>query len=555
MQSHRLIFQARSLLGRNPPVIRIPAASGGTRDIERATEETRWSNEAIRALERRSLFSPMQESDDAQCEAFGGWEVYLTEAYDKIDFERGESENDRDYERRIDKAIREAGLPFGIRPLDPLSTLIDPTDDGEGINAALIVEKKRYRPLKNRMRRRYGEDSEEYRRISEGDFGESGFGTTSPLGEVETIRYYDPVWYAYMVNGALVEVKRHGLPGVPVFPAWGFVTSARNMGDKFQGVAYALTYTEPIANDLLTQETDSRLTYNQPKPIASAEADAPAPDEDTLDLSGSALRLLPPGYKLDDAYRYFRSQNIDPTISMLLGLGQGQSLSPVVSGQSPSADSSGFSLNLLTSNAIGPYMPLIQNKATAVGKMVDFLRRMVRDTIREPVSLPTIGKGEADEAVVEWITLTPDGVTDIPAQVQIDPQSDAERIAIAEWLASGVERQVVPERILQERGYGADDVEHWNEEIDRDAARKMMRPLRVQQAMLELQEEAAMATAPPVIFGPNGQPVSTGDLQQAGGLPVPPEPSTVGRENVAGPGNVAGQRPQQQPFTPGDPGV
>lgn len=570
MVAHRTISMVRALLGRNPLKVTVPAASSDNKAQQRAIAETRWANELQAAFERRALVSPIQESDDAQCEAFGGWEFYLTGAYDAIDFERHEDEDEREYERRITEAMRSAGLPFGIRALDPLSTLILPADDGNGVEAALIVERKPLRPLFQRLIERYGEDRA--RAVLPGNFGASGFGADMSWGaEVETIRYYDRYWYAYLVGGQFVDGPiPHGMPGCPIFPAWGFVTSARDLGQKIQGVAYALQFLEPLINDVLTQRVDALLTYDRPRPIASAPADAPHPDEENLDLSGNDLRLLPPGYEIADAFQHFRAQPIDPMITLLLGLGAQQQADPVLSGKAPGADISGFALNLQTANALSPYTALFRSKELAWGRVVDFARRVVRDTIREPVSLPVVGKGDEGQRAVEWLELRPEEVTDIPAIVELDPLSDLERIAITEWLKGGVAMGAVPLRVLMERGFNSPDWQEWLEEIDLDAARQQLRPLKVQLAFRELFEELTAEQGPavqqqpsPLIFGPRGEPLSgqqatpsAGDLQQAGAVPAPPRPSTLGRQRQT-PGGInfasaiAGQQPPGQPFAPG----
>lgn len=539
-QSHKLIMQVRSLLSRNPMKVRVPAAGGSTKALAVARIETNWSNELAASVARASLIDPVQESDDAQCEAFGGWEVYLTDAWKKIDFEREEGEDDQDYDERLTRAKREAGLPFGVRSLDPLSTLIDVDDDGRQIEAVIIVERKRRKSYLRRLQGRAGYQDDL------GGFAESGYGDGS-TGECEVTRYWDPEWYAEVAEERLVICERHGLPGIPVFPAWGFITSSRNLGDKFQGVAYGVQLNEAAANDVLTQEADSRLTFNRVKPIAEAPADAPAPEEDALDLSGPDLKLLPPGYVLKDAYSGFKSQAIDPSIGMILGLGQNQGPSQVLSGNSPSADASGFSLNLLTSNAIGPYLNLLTNKAVGWGKVIDFCRQTVKVTLKEPVELVVEGAGpEADR--VEWVELKPSDVTDIPCVVTIQPIGDAERIAFAKYYLEGVLQGFVPERILQELGYNSPNVEHWREEIGQDKARRILAELEVQQAMREIMEEEAAAAqaAQSGLVGPNGQPISS--VPNPNGMPQEPRPSSVGRENVPSSGGQAGQRPLQQGF-------
>lgn len=545
MQSHNLIFKVRSLLSRNPMQVSVPAESGSGPAIDRATKETRWANELQKAFARRGTFNPFQESDDAQCEAFGGWVFFLRDAWDTIDMEPGEGDEDesgkptKGYEERIGKEKRERGLPFGIRALDPLSTLIDPTEDGEGINAVIIVERKRARPLLEKLRSK-GEDIAE--RVKAGAFGGSGFDPNSVDGEFETIQYFDPCWYAYIVEGTEVEVTKHGLPGVPVFPAWGFITSARNMGDKFQGVSYALQMTEAIANDVLTQEVDSRLTYNRVKLIGEAEAGVNEPDEEVLDIQGPDAKLLPPGYALKDAFAGFRSSAVDPAIQTMLGLGAQQSAPSVMSGQSPSGDASGYSLNLLTQNAIGPYSPLLDNKATAWGNLVDFIRKTVKYTLRESVPLPIAHTGENGETTVEWLELAPDDISDIPCIVSVDPTSDLEKIAISKWLLEGVNGGYVPPRILQEQGYGSKDASAWDEEIIRAQAKRMYGQSLVQLAYQELMQEIQATQEPPAVSGPDAQQMAETDNPT--GLPREARPSTVGAQGNAG---TAGQMPAGQP--------
>jgi hypothetical protein len=569
MQSHRLIFTVRSLLSRNPMNVRIPAASSKQSDIEAARKETRFWQEAEAAFERAGLFSPFQESDDGQCEAFGGFEIFLTEAYDDIEFEQGDDEEDRDYDTRIDGEIREAGFPIGIRALDPLSTLLDPTDDGEGLNTAIIVEKKRRRPYLERLRKRRSKlaTEDDYADLA-GQFGASGFddSTSSPSAEVECIRYWDGTWYAELAEGRFAYGPvRHRLPGIPIIPAWGFVTSARDLGQKFQGVAYALQHVEPIANDVMTQRVDASLTYNRPQPVASAASDAPEPDDDQLviDLAGPELKLLPRGYQLDDANRYFREAQMDPSIGLLLGLGASQAINPVVGGEAPGADTSGFSLNLMTSNAIGPYMVLIRNKQRMWGKSVDFMRKMIKKTIREKVAIPTEGRSDEGDTYVEYLILGPNDVTDVPARVRLDPLSDAERVARSKWYGQGRGEGLVPDRVVQEEGYGAENADDWNDEIVRDEARRRLRAWEVDQALRELIEEEQAKGSAPVIYGPNGEVLPAGGTGGSPGLlPPEPAPSTIGRDAAAAsqaprqslPGNagMAGMRPSQQGLQPGD---
>lgn len=563
MASHRLITNIAALLGRNQMQVTIPAASGQSRARQRAQKEQRWCRQLETYLEDGKLFPPIQESDDAQCEAFGGWEIYLTDAYDDIDFDRLEGETDKEWEQRVDTEKREAGMPFGIRAIDPMSTFIEPDESApNGIGGVLIIEKKRRRPLRNRLAARYGEDkAQKILPPLPGDPGSSGGlgGTTGgEYGETETIRYYDPVWYGYMVDGKWVEEPtRHGLPGVPIIPAWGRVTSGRNFGDKFQGVAYHYAFTEPIANDIATQKADATLTYNRPKLVGVGDANAPESTSPTLNLAGPELLMLPPGFTPVDIYKDFRQQQTDPILQLIMGFGEQNALAPVAQGVPPSADASGFALNLMSSNALGPFSPFFKNKANAWARLINFVRIMIRDTIGESVYMPVSGQSEEGSELVEWLELGPDDITDIPSRVTLDPLSDQERMAISKWLESGVLNGVIPKRILAMKGYGIEDWQEAQDEIWLEQASGFYDQLRMQQVQAELVAEAQPAGSP--IVGPDGQPLppSQGDMQEVGAAPIDPRASTIGKVPGRGGGmgfaeGNAGARPPQQGLQHGD---
>ncbi len=554
MLSHQEIESVRAMLSRNPLRIRIPASGGTQGAKDKSNLETRWANELAPALERRAVFPLMESQDDAQVEGLGGWEVFITSAYEDIDFSQHPDESDEEYDERIDDELRIAGLPFGVRPLDNLSTLFD--TDEQGIYVGMIIEKKRYRPLWRRLRGNLSQA--EFLRLSLPDpdhpatsSGALGAAAAGFVGdEITTIRYYDRVWSAYLVGDKIVEIAKHGLPGVPIFPTFSHVTSSPTLGDKLQGVTYGLAGLELAINDILTQATDAELTFNRPRPVAVGEGSAPLPDVDVIDLTSPGMPVLPVGYSVTDAYKDFRQNQSSPMATALLGFWRSNTLNAVATGQAPGADVSGFAMNLMTQSSIGPYHPLFQSKAVSWGRLIDFVRVMVRDSIGESVYLATEGTG-ADANTVEWLKLSPDDVTEVPAQVKLDPLSDAERVAVANWLGTGVEKGWVPEEELLRRGYGSPDVEQWYDEIDNDTFRRELRKQNVMDLIAEMQQRTELQQQAQLV-GPDGQtPIGAG-AQAAGGIPAEPRPATIGALNANNGRSggldetIEGQRPARQ---------
>jgi hypothetical protein len=153
-----------------------------------------------------------------------------------------------------------------------------------------------------------------------------------------------------------------------------------------------------------------------------------------------------------------------------------------------------------------------------------------------------MGTGEEGRRTVEWLELGPDDISDIPCIVTVDPTSDLEKIAISKWLLEGVMGQYVPQRLLQEKGYGSDDASAWNEEIIRDQAKRLYASQLVQLAYQELVQELQASQQPPAVNTPQGQ-VANNDNPT--GLPREARPSTIGRENAQT--GTAGQMPAGQP--------
>jgi len=558
-----------ALATRNPPKVRILPASREPEDGERAEKETRWAQELGPALERaygpiiRQFFDTLFECGDAV------FEVYITDAFDDIDFDKDPDEEDDAFHERTDRELQRVAtsgrLPFGVRVPDMMTVLYDIDDDGE-VYVAMFVETKPYRVVHSTLTKRLSaEKLAELRLPRPGDRGWPGDGvfsgvTGSPSGTVETIRYYDRRWYGYMVGGKFVDGPvEHEMPAVPVIPAWGVTTASSQRHERLQGIVWGTVEQEQAINDTLTTSVDIGVTFSRPRPTIETPVGgslrSPTGRPSTLKLDGTGAIELMPGQQLKDAFGTFQSRIPPELMQTLLAVRQRSSLNPVAQGESPGADPSGFALNSMQAASQMRYEILLDNGARSYGKLVDFLRSMVRDgPIGERVFLGVQG---ARGDTVEWLGLGPEETSEVPAVVSIDPLNDVNRLAIRESLMVGNQRGLVPRRVVQEMGYGADDPDAWDDELAEDFAFVNL----MQQAFMEAM---TIVSGQQVAVGPDGQPVPAetagGEmdaLRAAGGAPAPVRGATIGREAAGGDQltarNAARSRGGQQPRNQGAP--
>lgn len=593
--SHNEIDRVVSLMGRNPLKVEVPAASSHQDATDRAQRQTRFCTKLPMILDKQAPFPVIQRVDDAMVEAgLVGIEFFLTGAYDDISDTRDtETESQKQYNDRLSIERRKRKLPFGIRYVDPASLMFE--IEGDEVGMVLIVEKKRWRHVKrvvnrlhdSRMRRlESGEDIDPDLMPNPGDRGYSNYiYDGKDTGDVITCRYYDKRWYCYVVNGVLVDIGEHGFPMLPVGLGMSRLTSAPDYSEMFQGITWGRTGIEQALNDWATMEQDKRLTFGRPKPIATSVGNNPALAAFTeglqpksVDLSGDDLIVLPPGYGLANAFQNFASDSNDPLGQFLLSVWERGGMSGVLQGDSPGADPSGYLMNSLQGAANAKYEGLLDNKGRLWEWVVDMARFTIRDLIGEPVEIAVPGTDNAKGGKVTWLSLGPDDIDDTPCTVYIDPMTDTNRMAVTGWYMQGRQAGLVPDEIVQRRAYGAEDADEWNDLITKGLLRQDMRQRAIIEAKSIIEEnaqaraKAAAPNTPPVILGPDGQPLGPSGLPpvppdgggggpgmppgmppDAAGMPPPPQPPTVGAGVMAAQDSgavnsswTAGQRPIRQ---------
>lgn len=517
---------------RNEPQFKILPAGRTEKARERAAKETRWALNCWQALERAAAphGGLRWRWVDAQNESgIAAYEVYLTGAYDGVDTEQKEEEQDQAYVDRTDGQLIAAGLPFGVRMVDPLSLFFD--RDESGLSAVIIAEYKPYKPLYRRMRERHGADylSGKGYYPDRGDPGHPQFqhegAQSGRRQECLTLRYYDAYWSAYVVDGRFMEEPEpHGLPGLPVFVGYGMTTSSPNLNEMARGICMGLGGMEMFVNDQMTLAADNAYTYSKQRwGIETPEAGS------LLGPPGGAIELKPgmavefaPGQRLVNPMAGVRPQDQTALIPQALQFWQRSGQNPIAQGESPGSDPAGYTVNALTQSAQSNYERNLDNERVLLGNLMDFVRRIVRDTIKDrvPVSGPM---EDAEAGGVEWLWISPEDISETPCLVTIDPLSDANRVAMAQHWRQGNKEGYVPREEVQKRGYGADDAAAWDRQIVMDTAKQALMPWLVEQARARV----VQATTPPQAALP-AQAGLANEPAVPGAIPAPVQPPTVG---------------------------
>lgn len=575
--SHNEGMRLTAMATRNMPKGRVAPMGEGTRAVERANKQTRWGNRLLPAFQRRAQ-QPLWRMfvDKVLNDGFAGLELYLTNSkpYDDQAARKAKQvmgddgqlreETPQETVKRIDESLVGAPNPIGLRVIDALA-LRFPLWGDDGLPSVMICEKKKYRDVYGESLKRLGADALEKARLPKpGDRGwptNTVTGLVGPqtnvagawitgvdqAGDVETIRYYDAEWYAFIVGGIFVEgPSRHGFPFLPVYVCQGQVTGSPNFAEATEGVSWGSQPLEMLLNDMLTMKADNafkartgrRVGIERPnESMQSSEKVAP-----TLDLSkkDSAVRGRP-GEKFV-MLEVFQPPTDDGFEALLLQLHGRNSQNPISQGQSPGANTPGYVVNTLSAASNSNYEGALDNLANAAAWICDSCRAIVKHTIKEKVYLPTPKQGTTK--AVEMLGIGPDDIDDTPSEFSIDPMDDLNRLAIQQGLRQGNKEGYVKRARVQEEGYGIDDPEAEDDEIIQDAGEQSLAAMVVQDAMqmvamIKAAQQPAPPPAAPTILGPDGQPLPPSSSTQNGTAPAPPQAPTVGGEQAAA---------SQQPF-------
>lgn len=596
--SHNEVLRVGANQARNPYKVECRAAGTEPKAVKRAKKQTRWASEFWPAMERASLFPLRRRFVDSQIgDGMAVYEVYVTHRYDAVNTDERDveepgkdgapgsvrKETPKEYLQRTEQEILELGecAEIGVRWVDAMAVFPEP-DEGDrvspashGIGRVVIAERKMYRDVYRGLLKRKGRKAvEELQLPAVGSMGwpanyetwgvltgtetaaadgSVGIVPNDAAGEVEHLRYYDPVWYVEIVGGKVVTCEKHGMPGVPVFVGWCIVTGSSFLSEALEGITWGMLDIELAANDLLTYKVDSTITFGRPAPVIETpqggnrmEGKDHKPVE--LDLSDvTKVKQLAPGQTVADAFEGFRTRIQDSDISALLGLWQQNGLNPIAQGQSPGASPAGYTVNSLMGASLAPYDQPIENEEKIAGQVIDFVRLMIRDTIKERLYL-AVPMEDKKVGGTEWLGLGPEDVDETPCRVTIDPLSDANRMAMRESLHAGRVAGYISRSRVQREGYNVEDTEAEDLEIIEDSAMEKLAAVLLENVFQRVRIAPAMP--PPGPGNMKGQKDASGGAADDAAM-ADPKPPTVGAELAASSqltaGGDAGQGNGYQP--------
>jgi len=537
---------------RAQPQVTIASSGEGKASRKRQQKEQRWANRLIQWLDRGSIKQRYRNIDALYDCGKSALEIYLTDAYDDIDTEprtyedprTGEvrTETAREVRKRTESQMR-GRRPIGWRWLDGRTFDVERDEQGDRCRA-IVVERKPYAQVAQALRNRgiEIEEREKLRQLA----NNAAWSWPEDVGTDEgdtvlTMRYYDRRWYCYIVEGQIKDGPReHGLPGVPVIDAFGRVTSASNLADAIEGALWGMEGQELAVNDMMTLALDVAYTYSRPRFAVKTAPDGMVPESGDgkppmLDLSNeNGVPFLPPGAEVVNVLQGFEPMLQMPLLSLLMSFWQRGAVNPVAQGQAPGANAAGYTVAALTANAEEIDYPEVAAEQAQLGDVVDFVRRMVRDTIKDTVYLLSPLRDDDPNGQAEWLGLGPEDVSEASAEVIVDAQAENNKLAKRQSLIEGHRGGYVSKRRVQTQGYQIEDTEAEDREIAVEQGWQRLLPWIVEQAMAAvgaaLQPED---TGPPSGGAPQGDAIDPSAMRAMGGAPAPVNPPTVGAQQAA----------------------
>lgn len=521
-------------LTKNFPEVWIPSSTD---------EQQRFFNAWLAEIENDNVegfFAPTIDSFVEGGLAF--WEFYVDpEAQDMIsDLERDPGEDDKSYNRRVGGTFKEAGRILNLRVVD-MAAVGFTLRDGR-LHCSSITEDKPW-PVVNREwdevqsskpdEDEDGEYGNEREAPEPGDRGWPAFfdngDKASSQGTVQTIRYYDDRWYAYICDGRFVDGPReHGFPWNPMVMGTGIVTSSSNLGNRYQGHLEGITALEDAADTELTIGVDAGITFGRPKMAAELPESAPRiPDTDDegndrepIDLRDPTLLLeLEPGQKVINIWQGWQLDGTMPSWNRLMSLIGRASMNDVASGESPGADVASYTVNALQTSALTPFDPFIKGFQGMLARGILFAREYYR-RLDIPIHLasPESAAGEP-----KWVVLKPKAIDRTPVRVTVSPLSDTQKLQVASALSSEVRNGAISEYTASRANPMVADPEQEALRKDMEAIHPELRALAWQD--WQIRKGLIQPTPPPgMVQDPTMAPPTDGSVAN----PNPPQPPTVG---------------------------
>lgn len=553
------------------PTVAVPAAGLNYKYQENATLREKWSTAMLAEMD--AAFLPdrpfRQGMDHAAAFGTGIWKlVYTPNSW--FDYPEAQSMFGKDIaaltraqERKL-KSTREmykqGRIPFAWRAIDP-RTFWSWESEGRMVRCMEVTE----RPIADILGHFPDADLSN---LEPEDVGRAQVKNKTPTKRNirKFYEYWDDTWVTYMVDNIMLDQWEHGYGEVPYFRFYGLSDASKPAGHQGESVVAHIIDKEIAVDDMMAMkyvwafltafpmgtiegpEGGQTLAGQPVGPEGEGEQQL-GPD---IEFKSGVFKAIPPGWKagwmeaphsgkdLNDAIKDIK-EDLDEIIPSVL------------KGVSVGGRTAGYAINQLITTARLVFDPISDNAAVALGKMVQFMWRLIEKKIKEKVYV--LGEDpnstEATDKGKKWLGLGPDDIFNYYAcTVNIAPLVPENRIAegqfgLQAWQAKAIPWRMYleeflkvpnPDEIMMER-LVEDEVYMGQGSLHQWAVQQAMKLAEMDQILKE-QQQAAMLSG--VQLPPGIEERMAGGMAAGPGLPTPgglaPSPGSPGGQMPLAPG-------------------
>lgn len=485
--------------------------------------------------------------------------------------EQGDYTEDADpYLKRVGKHVRQSAFPFGWKDIDPLFYYFWDSYNGE--REVVLIEQVPLAPTARALGVRRNSSEKKWERYTPGQAVAESSQFSSET--IELIQHWRKDSVTYTLDREPAKVVKHNWGRLSFFDMAALATHERAPERAYLPVAFAFSELIPFLDRLLTMLANSLYLHAFPRGVLKLSQERldqmrsllPQAEQDRIarfasNLSDiSSLLTLYPGEDFAFATPPGVNADLKAMIQLVMGMIDTAGIGPVMRGESPGSDASGYLANQLMTAARLAYDPITDNARFLLHDGAEFMLYGVDKLARHPVAV----WGEGDEKAKAWLELASkhlDGIYETEAKLEPMLPSNfilEGQFGLMQAQAGAISMYTHREKFLKLQSPEEEDI--------RLAVERVMSSPQVQAMMdAKIGKNAGLIPvapptqppAPPVIYGPDGQPLQPQNNlpNPAAGGPVTPgigmplSPEMVTRQGVPPvPGAVLpGPGPETQP--------
>lgn len=342
--------------------------------------------------------------------------------------EKGEHEEDADpYLKRVKKHVRERPFPFSWKDVDPLTYHFWDSYNDE--REVVLIEEVPLAPTARALGVRYDGADRKWVDKNPGQAQEEG---TVSGESVQLIQHWTKDTTRYLLDGKQAKEIKHGWGWLSFFDFAGLSTHERAPERAFLPVTFAFAQLVPFLDRLLTMKANWAYLASYPRGVLkltaerlekmtgllpSAEQERAADVSKNLSEIGTLLMLYG-----DEDFSFASpppvGDDLNQLIQLVMGLIQTTGLGPIMRGDAPGGDASGYLANQLMTAARLAYDPITDNARFMLRDGAAFLLYGVDKLAKTGV--PVFGEG--DKKGKAWLELSSKHIDSIyDTEPKLDP--------------------------------------------------------------------------------------------------------------------------------------